>query len=226
MDMDGVNSPIRMCVGEDGQAPVLSQELMLGTCPCTGNPHLLGVVQSCFGHKGAGSTAGSTFGRRFFGIGALFHFFKLFAILYLMKRQIKLNELTNFVKEFLNNLDDQNVFGLYGNLGSGKTTFVKEVAKQLGIEKEITSPTFTIMQSYEIDFKDFKKLVHIDLYRIEEEKEIEILNLEEIFEHKSSLVLIEWADKLSRLETRDLRVGKIEFDYNDENSRIIEIQNG
>lgn len=149
-----------------------------------------------------------------------------------MKKEVRLEELSEFVKEFLNQINEQNVFGLYGNLGAGKTTFTKEVAKQLGIKQEITSPTFTIMQKYEISHQSsvishqLKNLVHIDLYRIEDEKELEFLKLEEIFEDKSNLVLIEWADKLedSRFKIQDL--GRIEFDYNDEESRLIEIKNG
>lgn len=140
-----------------------------------------------------------------------------------MKKEVKLNELSNFVKNFLSSTlwAHQNVFGLFGNLGAGKTTFTKEVAKQLGVKEEITSPTFTILQSYDINFGDFKKLIHIDLYRIENEKELEVLNLKEIFQDKSNLVLIEWADQFP-----NFNFGRINFDYNDEDSRLIEIQNG
>lgn len=71
-----------------------------------------------------------------------------------MKKEVSLKELSNFVKEFLNDLQTsnvcKNVIGLYGNLGAGKTTFVKEVAKQLGVTSDVTSPTFTLMQEYEI----------------------------------------------------------------------------
>lgn len=140
-----------------------------------------------------------------------------------MKKEVKLNELSRFVKDFLSDTlwARQNVFGLFGNLGAGKTTFTKEVAKQLGIKEEITSPTFTIIQSYDINFGDFKKMVHIDLYRIEEEREFESLNLKEVFEDKSNLVFVEWADKFS-----NFNFARINFDYNDEDSRLIEIQNG
>lgn len=149
-----------------------------------------------------------------------------------MKKEVKLSELDGFVKEFLNNIEDKNVFGLFGNLGAGKTTFTKEVAKQLGIEQEITSPTFTIMQSYEvgIDTSDsglqLKNLIHIDLYRIENEKELEVLKLEEVFKNKDNLVLVEWADKLGQKAHDSSVMSKIIFDYKDEGSRLIEIVNG
>jgi tRNA threonylcarbamoyladenosine biosynthesis protein TsaE len=157
-----------------------------------------------------------------------------------MKKVVKLEELSKFVEEFLNSLGDpstslwtsQNVFGLFGNLGTGKTTFVKELAKQLGIKEEVNSPTFTIMQSYEISYKptadsrQLKKLVHIDLYRIEDGSELEVLKLNELFEDKENLILIEWADKLELSSDSRQPTTKIFFEYNDENSRIIEIKNG
>lgn len=140
-----------------------------------------------------------------------------------MKSEVRLNELPGFVKDFLSDTlwARQNVFGLFGNLGSGKTTFTKEIAKQLGIKSEITSPTFTILQSYNVDFNNFKKFIHIDLYRIEQEKELEVLGLKEIFEDRTNLVFVEWAEKFP-----NFNFGRINFNYNNEDSRIIEIQNG
>ena len=152
----------------------------------------------------------------------LFAFLLLSAILYLMKKEVKLKELPDFVKGFLSDLNN-NVVGLYGNLGAGKTTFVKEVAKQLGVEEEITSPTFTIQKTYELSGQKFKKLVHIDLYRIEDLEEIKILNLEELFKEKESLILIEWIDKIED-ELNDNFL-KLEIEHKDDDSRIFEIKN-
>lgn len=108
-------------------------------------------------------------------------------------------------EEFGKNLKKGYVICLYGNLGAGKTTFVQGMAKGLGIERRIISPTFVILRSYKIKnqkskvkiaSQNLKVFYHIDLYRIENEKEIEGLGLEEILNDKNSIVAIEWPEKL------------------------------
>lgn len=83
------------------------------------------------------------------------------------------------------------VFGLIGELGSGKTQLVKGLAKGLGISQAITSPTFSIVN----EFKSSKlRFVHIDLYRLDGAEDIQKIGLEE-FLNKNSIVAIEWAEK-------------------------------
>lgn len=94
--------------------------------------------------------------------------------------------------------------GLSGHLGAGKTAFVKMVAKALGINESVTSPTFVIMKNYEINqtgldgeqinIKNWKTLVHIDLYRLEKPEEIKALNLEKVIEDPKNLIMIEWPE--------------------------------
>ncbi len=95
-----------------------------------------------------------------------------------------------------------NIIALYGDLGSGKTTFVQGLAKGLGIKKRIISPTFIIMRKYKLSIKDkvlsFKYFYHIDLYRIKGRDDIRGLGLEEILNDSESIVAIEWAEKLGR----------------------------
>ena len=83
---------------------------------------------------------------------------------------------------------------LVGNLGAGKTTLAKGIVKGRGAAdpEQVSSPTFTLIHEYG------PKLYHIDLYRLDEEREVETLGLEEIFE-KDALVLIEWGEKFPRL---------------------------
>lgn len=76
---------------------------------------------------------------------------------------------------------------LEGELGAGKTTFTKGLAKGLGITEEITSPTFVMMKEYEGKLK----LNHFDLYRIKEQEELEELGFEELF-YDESVCVIEW----------------------------------
>ncbi|MEK7514295.1 MAG: tRNA (adenosine(37)-N6)-threonylcarbamoyltransferase complex ATPase subunit type 1 TsaE, partial [Patescibacteria group bacterium] len=64
------------------------------------------------------------------------------------------------------------IVGLIGELGAGKTAFVKEVAHLLGVKDTLTSPTFVIEKIYPLKGKQFKKLIHIDAYRLSEGKEL------------------------------------------------------
>ncbi len=99
--------------------------------------------------------------------------------------------------------DSAFVAGLSGHLGAGKTAFTKLLAKELGIEEEITSPTFVLMKVYDIKNDVFKRLVHIDAYRLEKRSELEGLRYEEIVADKNSLVIIEWPENVG-LNSADL----------------------
>jgi tRNA threonylcarbamoyladenosine biosynthesis protein TsaE len=95
------------------------------------------------------------------------------------------------------------VIALYGDLGSGKTTFVQGLAKGLGIERTIISPTFIIMRTYDVGIKNgglqIKNFYHVDLYRIESERDVEGLGLLELIHDKENVVVIEWPDKIEHL---------------------------
>ena len=84
---------------------------------------------------------------------------------------------------------------LYGELGSGKTTFAQGFAKGLGIASRLLSPTFIIVRRYQIP-RTSHLLYHLDLYRIGGEKDLQGLGIAEILADGDSYVLIEWAEKL------------------------------
>ncbi len=86
------------------------------------------------------------------------------------------------------------VVSLHGSLGSGKTTFVKGMARSLDIQEDITSPSFTIMSEYEGTLP----LYHLDLYRVDSLEEFELLGVEELF-YGRGITLIEWAEKIEAL---------------------------
>jgi len=91
---------------------------------------------------------------------------------------------------FVKKLSPGDWVGLTGELGSGKTTFVQGMAEGLGISPRlVTSPTFTLVN-------DYKNLIHVDLYRIEDPREIETLGLEDYW---NKIVVIEWVEKLNRV---------------------------
>lgn len=84
---------------------------------------------------------------------------------------------------------------LYGELGSGKTTFVGGFAKAFGITARLLSPTFIIVRRYPLE-KDFRFLYHVDLYRSEGKRDLGSIGLSEILVDPDSIVLVEWAEKL------------------------------
>ena len=111
--------------------------------------------------------------------------------------------------------DEALVVGLSGHLGAGKTAFVKLLAKELGVEEEVTSPTFVLMKIYEVDQKfkvheqqresaeasskiqiPWNRLIHIDAYRLERREELEALDWENLVADKNNLILIEWPENV------------------------------
>lgn len=123
--------------------------------------------------------------------------------------------------DFAKILEAGNIVCLYGDLGSGKTTFVQGLAAGLGIKNRIISPTFVIVRTYDLGDKNF---YHIDLYRTESEKDIEGLGIEEIINNKNNIVVIEWAEKLKSYLPKK-RIG-VHFFYENENKRKINFSLG
>lgn len=124
------------------------------------------------------------------------------------------------------------VVGLYGNLGSGKTTFTQAVAKIFGIKEDITSPTFVIEKIYPITWTsdvqvngvkniNFKKLVHIDAYRLDSAKELSALDWDKTLADSRNIIFIEWPERV--LEVLPKNHAKINFKFLSESEREIEI---
>lgn len=89
------------------------------------------------------------------------------------------------------------VIALSGDLGVGKTTIVQHIAKALLVERLVPSPTFVIMRSYPCEHPRFKRLVHIDAYRIENPEEVPPLKLAEVFADPEALVCVEWPERIA-----------------------------
>ena len=126
------------------------------------------------------------------------------------------------------------IFGLVGDLGSGKTTFIQGFIRGLGIKKRITSPSFLIMRSYKLpacnalrsnagrQATSYKKIYHIDCYRLKKPKELLVLGLREILADSQNLVLIEWADKIKKILPKE--VIYLKFKHNKlPNQRLIKL---
>ena len=100
------------------------------------------------------------------------------------------NDMRQVAEAVLEAFPEQRTFTLSGDLGSGKTTFVKAFAEALGLKEEISSPTFSIVHEYG---HGDKQIYHFDLYRIKNEPELFQIGFEEYLE-KGAYVLIEWPE--------------------------------
>jgi tRNA threonylcarbamoyladenosine biosynthesis protein TsaE len=114
------------------------------------------------------------------------------------------------------------IVGLYGNLGAGKTAFTQAVAKELGIGEPVTSPTFVIEKIYETKHLIFKRLVHIDAYRLEKGSELQALDFEKLVENKNNLIIIEWPENVKDILPENHH--KIHCEFVDETTRKFEVQ--
>ena len=88
---------------------------------------------------------------------------------------------------------------LKGELGAGKTAFTKGIAEGLGIEKEVMSPTFTLMSVYPVDHETIRELVHVDTYRLETHEDLTEIGIEDYLGKPDTLTIIEWPEKVEKL---------------------------
>ena len=95
-------------------------------------------------------------------------------------------------KRILTLFPSQKVFAFYGEMGSGKTTFIKSICEQLGVQGQTASPTFSIINEYHTS--SGKKIYHFDLYRVKNETELLQLGCEEYF-YSGDYCFIEWPER-------------------------------
>lgn len=137
-------------------------------------------------------------------------------------RSTCLSETSALAEQFIKSLTPQataTIVALHGDLGAGKTTFTQAVAKTLGVTETVTSPTFVIEKLYSLSHPDFKKLIHIDAYRLESGKELLHLGWKEIAADPKNLIFIEWPERVADILPNDMK--KIEFTFVDDTTREI-----
>lgn len=141
-----------------------------------------------------------------------------------MQKTLTLDSLNKTAKEIIKLIKGgkekgATIIALYGDLGSGKTTTTKEIARILGVKERVISPTFVIMKTYRTLDKKFKNLIHIDAYRLDSHEELLRLGWEEIITDKNNLIILEWPERVP--ECLPISIYKIKLDHKDETTRTI-----
>ena len=123
-------------------------------------------------------------------------------------------------KEFAAALGKNRIVAFYGSMGAGKTTFISALCRHFGVEDDVCSPTFTIVNEYRA--ADGDSIFHFDFYRIDSLKEAVDIGFEEYL-YSGSLCLIEWPEKVEQLLPEETL--KVKITATGDESRIIEIEN-
>lgn len=117
-----------------------------------------------------------------------------------------LGELGIVANAVLDALDGHTVVAFNAPMGAGKTTLISQIAHELGVEDDVTSPTFAIVNHYEGE----RTIYHFDMYRIEREAEALDFGIEEYL-YSGELCLVEWPEKIETLLPEDTMVVEIEI---------------
>ena len=134
-----------------------------------------------------------------------------------MNKTYDLNEISVIAKDVIANVKHKIIL-IYGEMGSGKTTLIKEIIKQLGVEDTVNSPTFSLVNEYHSLKGDI--IYHFDFYRIDNEEEALDIGIEEYF-YDNHWCFIEWPNKVENL--LPLESVAIHLTINQNNKRTIQI---
>ncbi len=137
--------------------------------------------------------------------------------------EIKINSLEDLemaAYKFMTEMDDFTVFAFYGQMGAGKTTFINELCRQLGVETDTTnSPSFAIINEYRSD-TTAELIYHFDCYRLENEQEAVDIGAEDYFD-SGAVCLIEWPERIEGLLPDD--TVRVDLTVNDDETRLLKV---
>ena len=127
-----------------------------------------------------------------------------------------LDNIRESAREFINNIGSHKVFAFYGKMGAGKTTFIKAICEELGVDDVVTSPTFAIVNEYTAD--DGTPIYHFDFYRIKKLEEVYDMGYEDYF-YSGALCFIEWPELIEEVLPED--AVKVQITEKEDGTRAI-----
>lgn len=137
----------------------------------------------------------------------------------MMKLTIRsLDTIRETAREFVANMGQASVFAFYGKMGAGKTTFVKAICEELGVEDVITSPTFAIVNEYQ-STKTGGPIYHFDFYRIKKLDEVYDVGYEDYF-YSGAPCFLEWPELIEEILPND--AVKVTITEQEDGTRIVE----
>ena len=131
-----------------------------------------------------------------------------------------ISHLAQAAKTFVEHIDGKTIFAFYGKMGAGKTTFIKAICEQLGVEDVITSPTFAIVNEYQSTTTG-EQIFHFDFYRVKKIEEVYDMGYEDYF-YSGALCFIEWPELIEDLLPED--TVKVRIEETTDGGRIVEIE--
>jgi tRNA threonylcarbamoyladenosine biosynthesis protein TsaE len=129
-----------------------------------------------------------------------------------------LEDIDKHALEIVNRLPSEGEVYLEGEMGAGKTTLIKTILRILGVKDTISSPTFSLVNTYELP--NHKPIFHADLYRVENEEELYDIGFDEYLE-SNSLIFIEWSERMTSL--LNPKAMKITIEITSQNQRKLSI---
>ena len=130
-----------------------------------------------------------------------------------------ISDIDTAAKMFVEKFGNKKIFAFYGEMGAGKTTFIKAVCKSMEVTGTITSPTFSLVNEYETD--NGMTIYHFDFYRIGNIEEVYDFGYEDYF-FSDKMCFIEWPELVETLLPEDIVEVKISVDDNEQ--RLISVQ--
>ncbi len=132
----------------------------------------------------------------------------------------QLDEIQEAARQLINAAKNEKIWVFQGEMGAGKTTLIKALAKEFGVEDPVSSPTFGIVNEYQAS--SGAKIFHFDFYRLDDPNEALDIGIEEYF-YSGEYCWIEWAEKIAQFIPEDFLL--IRISSNTDQSRTITIQN-
>ena len=134
-----------------------------------------------------------------------------------------LDHIREAAREFIGHIGEHRVFAFYGKMGAGKTTFVKAICEELGVDDVITSPTFAIINEYSLENVqrstfNVHRIYHFDFYRIKKLEEVFDMGYEDYF-YSGALCFIEWPELIEEILPDD--AVRVSITEQEDGSRLV-----